>query len=169
MGLGLGLGGLGLGLGLGGGQWVQTFREPPGSRRPAPARRPAPGAAHLASVRIPVSPLWGPERPLWRPEKRLWRPKNEDSSIKIKGFGSNLFNLMELSSFFGRNRVPGGFPGVLGAAGTFSGPKRPFNLEGAGKNPIWPESGSSTAVCRDTLTRDSYGSPGACGMPPGPF
>ena len=34
--------------------------------------------------------------------------KNEDSSIKMKRFGSNLFNLMELSSFFGRNRVPGG-------------------------------------------------------------
>ena len=66
--------------------------------------------------------------------------KNEDSSIKMKRFGSNLFDLMELSSFFGRNRVPGGFLGVLGAAGTFSGQKRP--LESAGKNPIWPESNS---------------------------
>ena len=70
----------------------------------------------------------------------LWRPKNEDSSIKMKRFGSNLFNLMELSYFFGRGRVPRGFPGVLRAAGTFSGQKRP--LEGAGKNPIWPESHS---------------------------
>ena len=35
---------------------------------------------------------------------------------------------------------PRGFPGVLRAAGTFSGQKRP--LEGAGKNPIWPESNS---------------------------
>ena len=69
----------------------------------------------------PERPLWGPQRPLWRPQRRLWRPKNEDSSIKMKRFGSNLFNLMELSSFFGRNRVPGGFQGVLGAAGTISG------------------------------------------------
>ena len=76
--------------------------------------------------------LWGPERPLWRPQRRLWRPNNnEDSSIKMKGFGSNLFNLMELSLFFGRNRVPGGFLGVLRAAGTFSGQKRP--LESARK------------------------------------
>ena len=65
------------------------------------------------------------------PLGRLWRPNNEDSSIKMKGFGSNLFDLMELSSFFARNRVPGGFPGVLRAAGTFSGQKRP--LESAGK------------------------------------
>ena len=74
------------------------------------------------------------------PERPLWRPKNEDSSFKMKRFGSNLFNLMELSSFFGRNRVPWGFQGVLGAAGTFSGQKRP--LEGAGKNPNGPESNS---------------------------
>ena len=103
-----------------------------------------PGLWRLQRLQRPLwrlqRPLWGPQRLLWSPQRRLWRPKNEDSSIKIKGFGSNLFNLMELSSFFGRNRVPGGFPGVLGSAGTFSGQKRP--LEGAGKNPIWPESNS---------------------------
>ena len=102
----------------------------------------------------PQTGLSGPQRGLLRPPTAsygtptasygtptaLWRPKNEDSSIKMKRFGSNLLNLMELSSFFGRNRVPGGFQGVLRAAGTFSGQKRP--LEGAGKNPIWPESNS---------------------------
>ena len=67
-------------------------------------------------------------------------PKNEDSSIKIKRLGSNLFNLMELSSLFGRNRVPGGFQGVLGAAGSFRDDFRP--REGAGKNPIGAESAS---------------------------
>ena len=61
------------------------------------------------------------QRGLCGGQRGLWRPKNEDRSSKMKRFGSNLFNLMELSSFFGRNRVPGGFQGVLRAAGTFFG------------------------------------------------
>ena len=48
-------------------------------------------------------------------------PENEECPSQFKRFGSNLLNLMELSSFFGRNRVPGGFQGVLGAAGSFRG------------------------------------------------
>ena len=39
----------------------------------------------------------------------------------MKRFGSNLFNLMELSSLFGRREGSRGFQGVLGAAGTISG------------------------------------------------
>ena len=97
---------------VGGGGSRLSATLPAPARLPAPgSRRPPPGAAHLASVRIPERPLWGPERPLWGPERPLWgpeRPKNEDSSVKMKRFGSNLFDLMELSSLFGRRGVPGG-------------------------------------------------------------
>ena len=125
----------------GGGSRLSANLPAPGSRRP-------PAAAHLASVRIPERPLWRPQRPLWRPQRplwrperllwrpqrRLWRPKNEDSSIKMKRFGSNLFNLMELSSFFGRNRVPGGFQGVPGCAGSRRDDFRPQNSAGKNRN-----------------------------------
>ena len=117
--------------------------RPSASRAPrAPLLTPTlgPGPCPLSVPALSPTASYGLLRPPTALLRPLWRPKSEDSSIKMKGFGSNLFDLMELSSFFGRNRVPGGFPGVLRAAGTFSGQKRP--LEGAGKNPIWPESNS---------------------------
>ena len=71
---------------------------------------------------------------------------------------------MELSSFFGRREGSRGFQGVLGAAGTISGRKTvPEKIElGLNRHLRQPFAAISSRI-------DSYGSPGASGMPPGHF